>query len=38
MHAVEDLGLLKIDFLGLKNLSIIEDAIRLIKELRGVAD
>jgi DNA polymerase-3 subunit alpha len=34
MHAVEDLGLLKIDFLGLKNLTIIENAIRLIKELR----
>ncbi len=36
MHAVEDLGLLKIDFLGLKNLTIIEDALRLIKELRNV--
>lgn len=35
MHAIEDLGLLKIDLLGLKNLSIIEDAIRLIKELHG---
>ena len=35
MHAVEDLGLLKIDLLGLKNLTIIENAIRLIKELRG---
>jgi len=35
MHAVEDLGLLKIDFLGLKNLTIIEDAIRIIKELRN---
>jgi len=36
MHVVEDLGLLKIDFLGLKNLTIIEDALRLIKELRDV--
>ena len=36
MHAVEELGLLKIDFLGLKNLTIIEDALRLIKELRNV--
>jgi DNA polymerase-3 subunit alpha len=36
MHAIEDLGLLKIDFLGLKNLSIIEDALRLIKELHDV--
>jgi DNA polymerase-3 subunit alpha len=35
MHAVEDLGLLKIDFLGLKNLTIIEDAIRIVKELRN---
>ncbi|MBU6500804.1 MAG: DNA polymerase III subunit alpha [Patescibacteria group bacterium] len=36
MHAIEDLGLLKIDFLGLKNLTIIEDAVRLIKDTRGV--
>jgi DNA polymerase-3 subunit alpha len=36
MHAVEDLGLLKIDFLGLRNLTIIEEAIRLIKELNDV--
>ena len=35
MHAVEDLGLLKIDFLGLMNLTIIEDTLRLIKQLRG---
>src|SRR5580700_4761925 len=35
MHAVEDLGLLKIDFLGLKNLTIIENTINLIKELHG---
>jgi DNA polymerase-3 subunit alpha len=34
-HAVEDLGLLKIDFLGLKNLTIIEHTLQLIKELRG---
>ena len=31
MHAVEDVGLLKFDFLGIRNLSILEDAIRLIK-------
>ncbi len=36
MHAVEDLGLLKIDFLGLKNLTIIENSINLIKELHDV--
>jgi hypothetical protein len=34
MHAVEDLGLLKIDFLGLKNLTIIENTVRLVKELK----
>ncbi len=33
MHSIEDLGLLKIDLLGLKNLTIIEETIRLIKEL-----
>ncbi len=32
MHAVEDLGLLKMDILGLKNLSIIESAVGLIKK------
>ena len=35
MHSVEDLGILKLDFLGLKNLTIIENALRLIKENRG---
>lgn len=33
MHAVEDAGLVKMDFLGLKNLTIIEDTIRIICEL-----
>lgn len=32
MHTVEDLGLLKMDLLGLKNLTIIEETIRLIKD------
>ncbi|MBI2459171.1 MAG: DNA polymerase III subunit alpha [Parcubacteria group bacterium] len=36
MHPVEDLGLLKIDFLGLKNLTIIESAIKIIKNTRGL--
>ncbi len=31
MHAVEDSGLLKMDFLGLKNLTIIEKALKFIK-------
>ncbi|PIP29953.1 DNA polymerase III subunit alpha [Candidatus Jorgensenbacteria bacterium CG23_combo_of_CG06-09_8_20_14_all_54_14] len=35
MHSVEDLGLLKMDFLGLKNLTIIERTLRLVRELRG---
>lgn len=35
MHSIEDLGLLKIDFLGLRNLTIIENTVRLIKELRN---
>lgn len=35
MHAIEDLGLLKMDFLGLRNLTIIQDTVRLIKDLRG---
>jgi DNA polymerase-3 subunit alpha len=29
MHSIEDLGLLKMDFLGLKNLTIIEDTLYL---------
>jgi DNA polymerase-3 subunit alpha len=35
-HPIEDLGLLKMDFLGLKNLTIIESAIRIIKNTRGI--
>ncbi len=33
---VEEFGLLKMDFLGLKTLTIIEDALRLIKENRDI--
>ncbi len=33
MHAVEDLGLLKMDFLGLKNLTIIEDTLARIYKI-----
>lgn len=32
MHAIEDLGLLKMDFLGLANLTIIEDTLKLVKQ------
>jgi len=35
MHSIEDLGLLKIDLLGLRNLTIIENTVRLIKELQS---
>ena len=35
MHSVLDLGLLKMDFLGLKNLTIIEEALKLIKARHG---
>jgi len=35
MHAIEDLGLLKMDFLGLKNLTIIEDTLSRIYVLRN---
>ncbi len=36
MHAVEDLGLLKMDFLGLANLTIIEEALKEIKRGHGI--
>ena len=36
LSPVEALGLLKMDFLGLKNLTIIESAIRIIKNTRGL--
>jgi len=35
MHGVEDLGLLKMDFLGLRNLSVIERALDLIEVSTG---
>jgi DNA polymerase-3 subunit alpha len=34
MHSIEDLGLLKMDFLGLKNLTIIEDTISRIYKVQ----
>jgi DNA polymerase-3 subunit alpha len=36
MYGVEDLGLLKMDFLGVRNLDTVEDTLRLISEVRGV--
>lgn len=35
-HVVETVGLIKMDFLGLKNLTIIKDALRMIKKNHGV--
>ena len=35
MEVLEKIGLLKVDFLGLRNLTIIENALRLIKETHG---
>src|SRR5467141_2904205 len=36
MKAVGDIGLLKIDFLGLQNLDIIATCLRLVRERRGI--
>ncbi len=36
MKPVEDLGLLKMDFLGLRNLDVIEDALDIIERSSGV--
>jgi len=36
MHAIEALGLLKFDFLGLSNLTILKNAVDLIKSHRGI--
>lgn len=36
MHAVEDAGLLKFDFLGIKNLAILSDAVERVKETRDI--
>ncbi|MBQ1840464.1 MAG: DNA polymerase III subunit alpha, partial [Atopobiaceae bacterium] len=34
-HVVENVGLIKMDFLGLKNLTIIKNCIRMVKRARG---
>ena len=36
MHGVEELGLLKMDFLGLRNLSVIDRTIKLIRANKGI--
>ncbi|TYP56711.1 DNA polymerase III subunit alpha [Thermosediminibacter litoriperuensis] len=37
MTALEELGLLKMDFLGLRTLTVIRDALRLIEQTRGIS-
>jgi len=36
MHAAEDAGILKMDFLGIRNLSILGYAVDLIRKIKGV--
>ncbi len=36
MNSVEDIGLIKMDFLGLRTLSFLEEAMRIVKESKGV--
>ena len=36
MHGVEELGLLKMDFLGLRNLDVITDTVEMIRTSHGV--
>jgi DNA polymerase III subunit alpha len=36
MHAVEDAGLIKFDFLGIKNLAILADAVKRVKKMRNI--
>jgi DNA polymerase III alpha subunit len=37
MHPVEDLGLVKMDLLGHRSLSVIHDTLESIREIRGIA-
>ena len=37
MTTIEELGLLKMDFLGLRTLTVIDDAVKLVKENHGVS-
>ena len=36
MTTLEELGLLKMDFLGLRTLTVIKDTINLVKQTRGI--
>ncbi|MFA5128824.1 MAG: DNA polymerase III subunit alpha [Patescibacteria group bacterium] len=35
LHPIEDLGLLKMDFLGLKNLTILENTLGIVEKIHG---
>ncbi len=37
MHIIEEIGLLKFDFLGIRNLAILERAVTLVKRIKGIA-
>src|SRR3989344_5465561 len=36
MYSIEDAGLLKFDFLGIRNLAILADAVRIVEKTRGM--
>ncbi|MBI2598962.1 DNA polymerase III subunit alpha, partial [Candidatus Curtissbacteria bacterium] len=36
MHDVEEAGLVKMDFLGIRNLSILGQAVKIVKEAKGI--
>ncbi|MCB9802816.1 DNA polymerase III subunit alpha [Candidatus Nomurabacteria bacterium] len=36
LHPVEDLGLLKMDFLGLKNLTVLEQTLKIIEKTKNI--
>ena len=36
MHGVEELGLLKMDFLGLRNLDVITDTLEMLRQTKGI--
>jgi DNA polymerase-3 subunit alpha len=36
MHAIEEAGLLKLDFLGIRNLAILADAVERVKKIEGI--
>ena len=38
MTTLEELGLLKMDFLGLRTLTVIQDTINLVEKNRGIKE